>query len=67
MGKELNWKNVIHGNHQLSFGHIDNFFNQVVVPTGYPYFIWSDRVYKVEDRYNTIRFTDTGYTVNDIV
>ncbi|KON87389.1 hypothetical protein AF332_11500 [Sporosarcina globispora] len=63
---KFTWKNVIHGEHALRFGHIDNFFNQIVVPSGYPYFIWNDIIYRVEDRYSKNRFTDTGCTINDI-
>lgn len=32
------------------FGHIDRFFNEVVKPSGYEYFEWNGRVFKVNKR-----------------
>ena len=62
MRKELTWGNVLHGGHLLKFGHIDNFYERVVRYTGYPYFLWDDVVYKVENR----RYKETHYTRQDV-
>lgn len=43
-------------------GTIDKFFN-VVIQTGYPFFSWNGRVYKVED--GQTRYTDTGKVIEE--
>jgi hypothetical protein len=43
-------------------GHIDKFFN-IVCTTGYPFFEWNGKVYKVEN--DQINYSDTGLKIDD--
>jgi hypothetical protein len=44
-------------------GTVDNFF-RVVKASGYPFFSWNGRVYKVND--DKLGYTDTGFTIDQI-
>lgn len=45
-----------------SFGNINEFF-ETVIQTGYPFFSWGGKVYKVED--GQLDYTDTGKMIKD--
>lgn len=58
------WSQILNSRHLPFFTHDRaSFFKTHVLPLGYPYFAWSDRVYKVEGT----EFSDTGYTVYQII
>jgi hypothetical protein len=54
-------ENILSSNF-LWHGHIEIFF-EVVKATGYPFFSWNGRVYKVED--GRLSFSDTGLLIKD--
>jgi hypothetical protein len=45
-----------------SYGSINTFF-KTVVQTGYPFFVWNGKVYKVED--GQLGYIDTGKMMKD--
>lgn len=42
---ELTWKDVLNYKHKKGFGDMQSYVYDVVLPSGYPYFLWNDRVY----------------------
>jgi hypothetical protein len=62
------WQSVLNPNYKFH-GDIGTFF-LVVTQSGYPYFLWNDRVYKVmkSDRTAMVNrsYVDTGLLVGDI-
>lgn len=60
---EVSWRNVLDYRYNWH-GSRDSFFKTVVVPSGYPYFLWNDRVYKVtkDDKW----YEETNYTLQDL-
>jgi hypothetical protein len=57
------WKDIVNYKHLPSkFTCMATFFKTVVLPSGYPFFLWNDRVYKVEGA----DCSDTGFTISDI-
>jgi hypothetical protein len=62
MNKRPTWKEIIQSSY-AKHGTRNQFFIHIVKPTGYPYFEWNDRIYRVigwDD------YEDTGLTVEDI-
>ena len=57
------WRNTLNYNYKY-WGHISKFWETLVVPSGYPFFLWNDRIYEVNsDRTN---YNDTNLTIHDL-
>jgi hypothetical protein len=59
----VKWSNVLDFRYNWH-GSRDYFFRTVVEPSGYPYFLWNDRVYKVTKNSNW--YEETEYTIDDL-
>ena len=56
------WSNTI--NYKFKFwGEVSVFFDKMVVPSGYPFFLWNDRIYK---RTGEDSWEDTNLTIEDL-
>ena len=45
--EELTWENVLASSHSKSGTYLHKFFEEIVIPSGYPYFAWNGVVFKV--------------------
>lgn len=56
------WSNTL--NYKFKFwGEVSVFFDKMVVPSGYPFFLWNDRIYK---RTSESTWEDTNLTIKDL-
>lgn len=54
------WKDIIKPYN--FFGHVSKFFEKIVYPSGYNYFEWNDRIFKVNGK----SFDPTEFISQDI-
>lgn len=61
----LSFRDVLHARQRI--GHI-RFMFELAKQLGYPFFIWADRVYKIEIPSNSAEagFSDSGFTIADV-
>lgn len=56
-------RNTLLSKHLPAFSHVrQTFLEQLVIPSGYPFFEWNDRIYAVKGRYDE----DTGVLYVDL-
>ena len=60
------WANTIRGNFRF-WNHMEDFVRAVVIPSGYPYFLWNEKVYKNMGEYATdLPYHSTDYTIDHL-
>lgn len=65
----IHWRNVFDVNKKLHGLMLDEFVQKVMPLTGYKYFLWNERVYKVirsADSPGQYTCVDTGFTIEDL-
>jgi hypothetical protein len=61
--ENLTWEKVLSSNYCKPGLHIDTFFKEAVLPSGYPYFAWNGAILKVVQK---LGYVMTNKFVSDI-
>lgn len=62
----IHWRNVFDAGKKLHGLMLGEFVQKIISLTGYKYFLWNDRVYKVVSTPHGCGYVDTGKTIDDL-